>query len=178
MVLSEFVHDSRDEKTMNSEEVIAELRRRVAERRAAGKYPPGLEQQLTAEFDAIMSVVHRGGDSVDEISRSIEQLRREIEHVNGLIIPDSRIPGGGIYHRLVGRLVGRQTRGVATQVREALRTALATLELMRRQLQEQRDADSRVLNQVTHLTLDRLMMIDVLAEAVVELERKAAQGRP
>lgn len=161
---------------MNSAETVAELRRRVAERRAEGKYPLGLEQQLSAEFDAIMQVVHRGGDSIVELNLAIDTLSEQIEKVNGLIAPDSRFPGGRLYHRLTGRLVGRHTRGVAEQVREVLRGNLEVLRIVRRQLQQQRDTDGRVLNQVTHLMLDRLLMIDVLAQAVMEMERKAGQG--
>lgn len=163
---------------MNSAEVVAELQRRVAERRLAGKYPVGLEQQLSAEFDAIMSVVHRGGDSIDEIDEAINRLEGEVERINGLIDPSSRIPGGSLYHRAIGRFAGRHTRGVATQVREAMRTEIQVLRIVKRQLQQQRDTDARVLNQVTHLMMDRLMMIDVLAEAVVELERKSRDTRP
>lgn len=157
-----------------SEKVLDELRVRVERRRQEGKYPPGLEEQLEAEFDAILEVVHRGQDSVLHIAHVIEQLRSEIPSVNGVIGSQSRIPGGRLFHRLVGRLVGRQTRGVAQQTQAALGRQLDLMEIINYQLRAQRDADVRVLHQLETAIRDRLMMVDALAEAVLELERKAS----
>lgn len=158
-----------------SEEVLAELNRRVELRRQEGKYPPDLERQLEAEFAAILEVVHRGEDEVDHIAHLINELRVELLSLNGLVAPQSRIPGGGLYHRLVGRLVGRQTRGVAQQTQKALQRQLDLLDLVQHQLRAQRDADVRVLHQLETGMRDRLMMVDALAESVLELERKVSR---
>lgn len=155
-----------------SEEILAELQRRVEQRRQEGKYPPGLEQQLEAEFEAILEVVHRGEDEIDHIAHLIGVLRSELLSLNGLITPQSRIPFGRTFHRIVGRLVGRQTRGVAQQAQVALQRQLDLVELVQKQLRSQRDADMRVLHQLEIAMRDRLMMVDALAEAVLELERK------
>lgn len=156
-----------------SEEVLAELQRRVEQRRQEGKYPPGLEQQLEAEFEAILEVVHRGEDEVDHIAHLVNILRGELLSLNGLITPQSRIPFGRMFHRLVGRLVGRQTQGVAQQAQRAFQRQLDLIELVQKQLRAQRDADVRVLHQLETAMRDRLMMVDVLAESILELERKA-----
>lgn len=160
-----------------SEEVLDELRRRVEIRRQEGKYPPGLEQQLEAEFVAILEVVHRGKDEVEHIAHEITRLRDEINSLNGVVTAQSRIPGGSLFHRFVGKIVGRQTRGLAQQTQEALRRQLDLLELFQKQFRVQRDADTRVLHQLEGAIRDRLMMIDALTEAVLELERKASSGR-
>ena len=73
----------------------------------------------------------------------------------------------------MGKLVGRQTRGVAQQTQVALQRQLDVMELIQRQLRAQRDADVRVLHQIETAIRDRLMMVDALAESVLELERKA-----
>lgn len=160
-----------------STELIDELERRVAQRRQEGKYPVGLEQQLEAEFKAIIDVVHRGTDMVGELTLLLEEAQKKVNVLNGLISPKSRIPFGSIYHRIVGRLFGHHTRGVANQAREALEMQMRALELIRLQMQQQRDNDARILNQLGHAMRDRLMMVDVLAEAVVELERKVSLGQ-
>jgi hypothetical protein len=74
----------------------------------------------------------------------------------------------------VGKLVGRQTRGVAQQTQVALQRQLDVIDLIQKQLRAQRDSDVRVLHQVETAIRDRLMMIDALAESVLELERKAS----
>ena len=155
-----------------SEEVLAELRKRVQARRQEGKYPPDLERQLEAEFAAILEVVHRGEDEVDHIAHLINELRIEILSLNGLISPQSRIPGASVIHRGIGKLVSRQTRGVAQQTQHALQRQLDLLDLVQKQLRAQRDADVRVLHQLETAMRDRLMMVDALAESVLELERK------
>ena len=160
-----------------STEIIEELERRVAQRRQEGKYPLGVEQQLEAEFKAIIDVVHRGTDMVGDLSLLLEEAQKKVDVLNGLISPKSRVPFGSLYHRLVGRLFGHHTRGVANQAREALEMQMRALDLIRLQMQQQRDNDSRILNQLGHAMRDRLMMVDVLAEAVVELERKVSLGQ-
>lgn len=156
-----------------SEEVLAELQRRVEQRRQEGKYPPGLEQQLEAEFEAILEVVHRGEDEVDHIAHLVNILRGELLSLNGLITSQSRIPFGRTFHWVVGRLVGQQTQGVAQQAQKAFQRQLDLIELVQKQLRAQRDADVRVLHQLETAMRDRLMMVDVLAESILELERKA-----
>ena len=157
-----------------SEEVLEELKRRVTVRRQEGKYPPGLEDQLEAEFAAILEVVHRGEDEVGHIAHVISEVRAEVSALNGIVTPQSRIPGGSLFHRLIGRVVARQTQGVAQQTQAALLRQLEIVELLQKQLRMQRDADVRVLHQLETAMRDRLMMIDALAEAVLELERKSS----
>jgi hypothetical protein len=48
--------------------------------------------------------------------------------------------------------------------------------LVEKQLTQQRETDSRVMKQLEHAVMDRILMVDVLAEAVLELERKVGPG--
>ncbi|MDQ3108156.1 MAG: hypothetical protein M3Q68_10180, partial [Actinomycetota bacterium] len=116
------------------DELIAQLRARVAEREKAGEYPPGLEDDLDAHFDRI--AVHRTP------SYNFDQLRQRIAGLEALgsfstenIVMDTRIPGGSQLHRTVAKIVGRQTQGILAQmqrysdgVREALWDIVAALE--------------------------------------------------
>jgi hypothetical protein len=56
-----------------------------------------------------------------------------------------------------------------------LETQQQVLELLLKQLEIQQGTDVRVLNQLSHAMQDRLMMIDVLAQSVIELERKVSE---
>jgi hypothetical protein len=88
----------------------------------------------------------------------------------------SRIPGFGIVHWVIGKFVGRQTAAITLRVRTTLETQQDVLELLLKQLEIQQGTDVRVLNQLSHAMQDRLMMIDALAQSVIELERKVAKG--
>jgi hypothetical protein len=153
----------------NNEVVLRELAKRVELRRQEGRYPAGLEQQLSAEFDAILSVVHRGDDTISRIHFTISQLSEDLSGRNGGADTQSRLPGISIVHKLFRKLSLRHTR-------RALRLIEESLTLIEQQLLQQRETDSRVMKQLEHVVMDRILMVDVLAEAVLELERKAGTG--
>jgi hypothetical protein len=159
-----------------SKEIIDELERRVAQRRQEGKYPVGLEQQLEAEFKAIMDVVHRGSDVLGDVQHLLNRCREELASLQNPVSAKSRLPGFGAIHWIVGKLVGRQTSAITLRVQATLETQQDVLELLLKQLEIQQGTDVRVLNQLSHAMQDRLMMIDALAQSVIELERKVAKG--
>lgn len=161
---------------LNSEDVVALLQARVHQRRQEGKYPVGLEEQLEAEFKNIMEVVHRGNDVLGDVQNLLARCRQELAELEKPVSSKSRIPGFGVVHWLIRKLVGRQTAAVTSRVRRTLETQQEVLELLLKQLEIQQGTDVRVLNQLSHAMLDRLMMIDVLAQSVIELERKFAKG--
>ena len=152
-----------------NEEILRELTRRVQQRRQEGRYPTGIEEQLSSEFDAILSVVHRGDDIISRIHGAILQLAEDLSGQNSRFDTQSRIPGIGILHRVVRKLSLRHTR-------RALKLVEETLSLIEKQLLQQRETDSRVMKQLEHVVMDRILMVDVLAEAVLELERKVGSG--
>jgi len=154
---------------MDTEKVLAEINSRVAQRRQEGRYPVGLEQQLSAEFDAILSVVHRGDDTISEIRRITKLLSEDLGGVNSWQDTQSRIPGISFVHKLVRKLSRRHTQRALDLIEEALI-------LVEKQLTQQRETDSRVMKQLEHAVMDRILMVDVLAEAVLELERKVGPG--
>ena len=154
---------------VNNEVVLRELAKRVELRRQEGRYPIGLEQQLSAEFDAILSVVHRGDDTISRIQFTLSQLAEDLGGQNGGVDTQSRLPGVSIVHKLFRKLSLRHTR-------RALRLIEESLTLIEQQLLQQRETDSRVMKQLEHVVMDRILMVDVLAEAVLELERKVGSG--
>lgn len=161
---------------LTSESVIAVLQERVRQRRQEGKYPPGLEQQLEAEFRNIMEVIHRGSDVLGNAQQLLDQCNEEIQNLTKATSTKSRVPGFGIVHWVIGKLIGRQTSAIRIQVRHTLETQQHLLELLLKQLEIQQGSDVRVLNQLRHAMQDRLMMIDVLAQSVLDLEQKVSKG--
>jgi len=111
------------------ESLLAELRATVAERRARGEYPEGLEEELDAHFRRIAAA--------RPVATSLEPLRAQVD---GLVaasrfsaarIPtDSATAGGAALHRSLARLFARQAEGILQQVQEfadRTRETLATV---------------------------------------------------
>jgi hypothetical protein len=105
---------------MNNDVVLRELAKRVELRRQEGRYPLGLEQQLSAEFDAILSVVHRGDDTISRIHFTLSQLAEDLGGQNGGVDTQSRVPGVSIVHKLFRKLSLRHTRRALRLIEESL----------------------------------------------------------
>jgi 2-polyprenyl-3-methyl-5-hydroxy-6-metoxy-1,4-benzoquinol methylase len=96
--------------------LIHELQLRVAARRDQGFYPEGLEENLDAHFRRV--VAHRVTADLGDLHTDLEVL-----DIRGWFSPErissnTSVPGGAIVHRLVSRLVARQTQGILEQVQE------------------------------------------------------------
>lgn len=126
----------------SSDDLVAELRARVEERRRRGLYPEGLEDQLDLHFHHI---------AVRGVRDRLERLRVALEEADaaGRALAAQRIEtssewwGGAIVHRAVARLVHRQVDGAVAQVRgyaEALAEAHRALLLAHADLVSRVDA--------------------------------------
>lgn len=135
--------------------VAARLRRRVAERRAAGEYPDDLEEVLDAQFRALVAQREEGewpGEAVEsELAGLAAAGRFGRERID--------LGGGPVakryVHRLAGLLVTRQVQGVLAQAQgfaDAVRSTLA------RQWEAVRHLDRRqsLLEQRLESALDKL----------------------
>lgn len=160
-------------KQVDIEQVLAEIRDDVAQKRADGSYPPGLEQELEAEFQTILSYTKRGiTDRAAEIERLSVEIRRNTAEITGLTPASSRIPGVSIFHRIVRRVISRHTMGLAAQVRAAEESKVRLIELMAEQSKAHEDADQRLVMSLSKHVLDRVAVIDHLTILVTALEAK------
>lgn len=98
------------------DDVVARLRAMVDERRRRGEYPEGLEHDLDQHFRRI--VAYRTSTEVGDLEAQLAELDRRARFTVQRIELGSRAPGGEKIHRLVARVVGRQTEGVLAQLRE------------------------------------------------------------
>jgi SAM-dependent methyltransferase len=96
--------------------LIDELRARVAERRKAGLYPEGLEEELDAHFKRI--VAHRRATDLDGLRATLDVLDVRGSFGRHRIPLDTSLPGGARLHQVVGKVVARQTQGILEQVQE------------------------------------------------------------
>lgn len=170
------MHEERDSPpSPDLERLLGELRAEVDRRRAAGDYPPGLEEELD----------HLGRLLGQEPQPGYDRVRLRLEAVSRLAplsvdrIPStSRIPGGATLHRLISRLTARQTRGVLQQVQER---SDALVEVLVALVESTGRAESHVHADLVGLLdaiLDRLADYErapgEAGRAVVELERRVA----
>ncbi len=160
-------------KQIDIERLISEIRDEVASKRAEGAYPPGLEQELEAEFRLILSHSKRGlVDRSREVNRLFEELQKDLSHLSGLTPANSRIPGLSIVHRIIRRLVSRQTMGLAGQIRTVEQRNQEIMRILAEQGKLLEDADVSLAAGLTKHVLDRVAVVDHLAYLVTELEAR------
>lgn len=152
------------------DDLVDRLQERVAIRRAMGEYPPGLEEQLEAEFKLIMDAVHRHEIDTGDLEQRIAAVSHATHSVGARPELASRLPGGHVIHRTAGRVVERHTGALADNVRTLGHDIAGALQEILRLIEMQRTADERQLHEVVSAVLDRVAVIDHLADAVVNLE--------
>jgi hypothetical protein len=155
--------------------LVAELQASVNARRQAGDYPPGLEEQLEAEFVEIMRSIHRDEIDTSQLAEYIEAVHVATHQVRADALTDSRVFGGAAVHAATSRLVRRHTRPLADSIRSLGSEITDSLREVHRLFDEQRQADERQLNEVVASLIDRLAVLDHLVDAVVDIERRLAQ---
>jgi hypothetical protein len=156
------------------DKIIEELQARVAQRRADGDYPAGMEAELEAEFVAIMRATHRHETNTQVLERLIERVEESTLGLRAVAESGSRVPGGTALHATATRLVQRHTGTLAESVRSLGRDLVSALDEVRRLFDAQRSADERQLQDVVGSLLDRIAVLDHLADAVVDLETRVA----
>jgi len=154
------------------EEIVEKLRRQIAQRRSDGDYPLGLEAELEAEFDGVLAAMRRHEVGTSALVERVTALRTQVDEIGVGTATTSNIPGGALIHKVVGRVVGRQTNGLAADVRLAGHEAAAAMAEVIRLFDAQRQADERQLVEVVSSVIDRLAVIDQLISAVNQIERR------
>ena len=154
------------------DEIVAQLSRQIAERRSNGDYPLGLERELEAEFDGVLAAMRRHELSTATLEDRVSALRAQVDRIGGDTATTSSIPGGALIHKAVGRMVSRQTDGLAAGTRHAGHETAAALSEVARLFERHRQADERQLIEVVSSVIDRLAVIDQLISAVNQIERR------
>ena len=153
-------------------ELLDQIHSQIDERRAAGLYPPGLEQQLEREFAEIISSTKRRYFASTDLQVKLQQLEDAFGRLSGQISSQSRIPGVSLLHRLVGKLTKRQVLGLTAQIRDVESLVLVVLKMLGEFAESQEAADSRVVRELSQHVLDRVAVVDHLAILTTELEAR------
>lgn len=114
--------------------LVAQLRARVEERRRAGFYPPGLEEDMTTHARRMLHHHTRARPEPDLQAR-LREVEAALPLDAGRIPAASGVPGGELIHKSVAKVVSRQTQGAlaevegfARPVRDALVAIVAAFE--------------------------------------------------
>lgn len=143
------------------DDLVAELRVRVARRRELEEYPPGLEEDLDAHFRRIAA--HRQRRSYAHLNEAIDTVDEANDFSLDDIPMDSRVPGGDALHRLVAKAVHRQTQGILAQVAHY---ADAVEEALRRIVAD-------IQEPAQHVHIDLHSHIDSVTDRLSAIEREA-----
>jgi 2-polyprenyl-3-methyl-5-hydroxy-6-metoxy-1,4-benzoquinol methylase len=156
------------------ERLVADIRARVEQRRAAGEYPDGLESDLDAHFDRLVSGRPRATPALhDEFDGALRELS-QFEFGRAQIDPSSRLPGGQLAHRLMLRTFGREIDGILAQTQQQawlVGRAMALLGELAAAIGN--EFDTRVLQQLDDLQV----RVAEQQRAVNRLERDSADTR-
>jgi hypothetical protein len=145
--------------------LVAELRARVEARRAAGEYPPGLEESLEARFRHLQRHPPAPAHPVDLRDR-LARMRAALPLGRARIALTSGRPGGAAVHQIVARAVARQTEGILQQVQAFAQPAGESIEA----LAEAVERLERTLRE------EVIPALDAVIERQAAAERQAAGG--
>ena len=154
-----------------NDELVDELKRRVFERRVAGDYPVGLEQQLESHFDHMLHSLHGDEASTETLREAIESVGEAIGAIGQVeVATTSRAPGGSALHRTAAQLVRRHVQQVESELAMVAVAVREALDESARLIEVTRLADERELSGVLAMVLDRLAVVDHLSEMVIDIE--------
>lgn len=142
-------------------DVAERLRARVAERRAAGLYPEGLEAQLDDHYRRI--VLHKATLAPDGLHDALAKLDAAGQFRSEVPV-DSSVPGGELLHRALNKAVARQGQLLASQMQEF---GDVTRDVLRRLSEGQQSGAS-------HVHGDLVGRLDAILERLDRLERDVA----
>jgi SAM-dependent methyltransferase len=165
------------ERPASTEELLAQLRERVEERRRRGDYPPGLEEDLESHFRRIAA--HGRTQDLENVRSGLLAMESRMAFTRGRIHAESELPGGSVVHRSVAKVVGRQTQGVLDQMRLFAESVRDTFEALLDLLETPSDHVHADLVEQLDGALERLAAFERTPGeprvAVAELERRIGQ---
>lgn len=168
--------DERPTTSSSLDQVVAELKGRVEQRRLAGEYPPNLEHDLNEHFRRI--VAHRATPDLSHVRARLQVLDERSRFGADRIATSSAVRGGEALQRAVAKAVSRQTSGVLDQVQGHADAVRDVLSALTEALEDPEGLYTKLVGQLDAV-LDRLVAFDrraLAAEtAIAELSRRVEQ---
>ena len=144
--------------SVNLDDVLSRIRDRVDGRRRAGVYPPGFETDLDAHFQRVAG--KRIASDSALVAARFNRLAAMPAFSPARIPLKSKMPGGAVVHRLIGRLVHRQTQGVLEQMQEFATDVRELLEAMVDRTSDEGKHGHSDLSDRIDMVIDRLALYD------------------
>jgi len=154
------------------DQIVDEIEDEVARRRVLGDYQVGLEQQLEAFFNGMMSDLHERDLATQALTDAVLRINHIVRHFSVDVPTKSRIPGIGIIHRVFGRLAHRHTQAIATQtiqIGDALIDSLNEVVKLAERIYEH---DDRHIARVLTSVQDQLAVVEHLSHLIRDLEAR------
>jgi len=151
--------------SVDLERLVDDLKQRLEERRRAGLYPPGLEEQL--DEHARQFAAHRlpRPDPLPPLRTAVGRVGEKRDIRREEIEPTSSMPMGSLIHRTADKLQRRHLDNLASQIWEFAAAVTEALE---------RSVD--VLEEPAHHYDAVLEQMDAILERISALEAGAALG--
>ena len=156
--------------SLEPQESLDDFLRRVdtelAARRSDGSLANGVDQQFERNFALV-----RGDASIRlrAVQDALDQISRVLESRFDPAVVASRVPGGGVFHRVIGRLTRRHLSPAYDAI-DACRLSLVALADVVATVLDDRSED--VGSAVSSELLDRLAAIDSLEAEVAVLHAR------
>ncbi len=147
------------------DDLIDQLRARLASRRAAGDYPADLEARVTEYANRVVTAYRPARSPGDIIREAVSELDTHGGFNRARIRAESRVPLGYEVHRVIGKTVSRQISGVLAQMQDYANHLRTVLDLIADQLSSSE-----------HPHPDLAYQIDVIIDRLADLEARTASG--
>lgn len=151
-----------DEDKHAVDDLIERLHERVEERRAAGDYPDGLEEDLDQHFRRI--AFHRTKADTTALDEAVAKLDASMDFSPRAIEIESSFPGGEMFHRALDKAMARQRQAMLEQMSEFAEVVRETVHVL---------ADA-VKNPQSHVHGDLVGRLDVILERLDRLEHNSS----
>lgn len=158
------------------DQVVAEMKGRVEQRRLAGEYPPNLEHDLNEHFRRV--VAHRATPELSHVRARLQALEERPRFDADRLAINSAGWGGETFQRVVAKAVSPQTSGVLDQVQEHADAVRDVLSALTEAIEDPDGLYTKLVGQLDAV-LERLVACDRRALAVetamAELSRRVEQ---
>lgn len=142
--------------------LLTEIRAKVESRRQSGFYPEDLEEHLSQHFRRVVNFRAR---DLSNARKKLDEVRSRASFEAARISTDSQVPGGGIFHRLVARIVSRQVQGALDQVQSYAHSVWEGLEEIILILEEPTSEQAHMMGLADSI-LERLSDLERLQKAL------------
>jgi hypothetical protein len=153
---------------------LSRIQARISERREAGDYPVGLEDELDRHYRQVSDTLHGTSPALRSATAAVQRVATTGGFASERISYDSRFPVGSVAHRAVGKVTIRQTHGVLQQMQEFSAATRDALEACLAALRENAVHTHPELERRVAYVVDKLASFEAAKDELLVLETRVA----